>query len=90
MVRPSLVALLSTRGSVSTTALLVRSMCVPMSTLAPQVLELAFQVLMYFFVGAVPERPLWLRRLVQAFWAVVALLFVVGCVLGVVYLVEAL
>ena len=45
---------------------------------------------MYFFVGAVPERPLWLRRLVQAFWAVVALLFVVGCVLGVVYLVEAL
>src|SRR5690348_17177155 len=31
-------------------------------------LELLLHVVTYFFLGAAPERPVWLRRLVQAFW----------------------
>lgn len=53
-------------------------------------LDLVLDAVMYFFIGAVPERPVSLRRLVQVFWGVITVLVVSACVFGVVYLVGAL
>ncbi len=42
------------------------------------------------FLGMTPERPLWLRRLVQAFWVLLGLLLVIAWVYAVVLSVRAI
>jgi len=49
-----------------------------------------FDLVVPFFAGITPERPLWFRRLVQACWLVLALVFVAGAVYGLYGLVGAL
>jgi hypothetical protein len=37
--------------------------------------EFTVDVILNFFLGTAPERPVWLRRLVQAFWMLLLLAF---------------
>jgi hypothetical protein len=52
--------------------------------------ELIFEVLLQVFFGMAPERPIWLRRLVQALWVLLGVLVLVAAGFGLVYLVHAL
>lgn len=52
--------------------------------------ELILEVLLQVFFGMAPERPIWLRRLVQALWLLLGLLVLVAAGFGLVYLVQAL
>jgi hypothetical protein len=52
--------------------------------------ELVLNALMTVFLGATPERPLWLRRLVQALWLLLAVVALIAWAYGVVILVRAL
>jgi hypothetical protein len=42
------------------------------------------------FLGMAPERPLWLRRIVQAFWILLGALVLVAWAIGLVALFQAL
>jgi len=42
------------------------------------------------FLGMTPERPLWLRRLVQAFWVLLGLLVVIAWVYAIVLFVRTI
>ena len=56
-------------------------------------LELVFDVgasLVANFAGFAPDRPHWLRRLVQALWAALGIVLVVGVAYGFVRLVQHL
>ena len=56
-------------------------------------LELAFDVaanLIANFAGFAPERPVWLRRLVQALWATLGIALVVVAAYGFLLLVQHL
>jgi hypothetical protein len=55
-----------------------------------QLAELLVNALTTLFVGATPDRPPWLRRLVQAFWLLSAALIVVAWVAGVLLLIRSL
>jgi hypothetical protein len=52
--------------------------------------ELLVNALTTVFLGMTPERPLWLRRVVQAVWIVFAALVVVAWVYGLTMLIRAL
>jgi hypothetical protein len=52
--------------------------------------ELVLNALMTAFLGVIPERPLWLRRLVQALWLFLAVVALIAWAYGVVILVRAL
>jgi hypothetical protein len=52
--------------------------------------ELVFEVILQVFFGMAPERPIWLRRVVQALWVLLGVLVLVVAGLGFVYLVHAL
>jgi hypothetical protein len=52
--------------------------------------ELLLNALTTLFLGMVPGRPAWLRRIVQAFWVLLAALVVLAWVYGLVLLVRAL
>jgi hypothetical protein len=52
--------------------------------------EFLLNALMWFAVELTPERPVWLRRIVQAFWIVVAALLVVAWGYGLAMLIQAL
>jgi hypothetical protein len=55
-----------------------------------QLIELLMNVVLTFFLGMTPERPLWLRRLVQALWILLALIMVIAWGYGVVLLLRAI
>lgn len=41
------------------------------------------------FLGMAPERPVWLRRMVQVFWALLAVLVVIAWAYGLAALIRA-
>jgi hypothetical protein len=55
-----------------------------------QVAEIVLSAVIEFCFGMAPERPLWLRRVVQVFWAVLVVLVLIVCGFGLVMLIEAL
>jgi hypothetical protein len=52
--------------------------------------EFLFNALAQLFFGMAPERPVWLRRIVQAFWILFAGLVVVAWGYGLAMLIRAL
>jgi len=55
-----------------------------------QLAEFLFDALWQLFLGMSPERPVWLRRIVQAFWILFAALVVVAWGYGLAMLIRAL
>jgi hypothetical protein len=52
--------------------------------------ELLFSAVTQLFLGMVPERPVWLRRIVQAFWILFVVVVLVGWGYGLAMLIRAL
>jgi hypothetical protein len=52
--------------------------------------ELFLNAVTTLFLGMAPERPLWVRRVVQAFWLLLAALVLLAWVFGLAVLIRAL
>lgn len=55
-----------------------------------ELVAMVLDALTQLFLGLAPDRPRWLRRLVQAFWVLVLVLVIAAWIYGVVLLVRAL
>lgn len=53
-------------------------------------IEFVLLIVIEPFLGMTPERPLWLRRLVQAFWVLLGLLVVIAWVYAIVLFVRTI